>query len=91
MAGRSQPAGTGPAGDPAASQDAAAATAAYRVLLASFPQQKASLDENYAIAMDAIADGPAKETGRARTNWTGPRPGRSAPSRFRAAGSASTR
>jgi len=54
-----------PAGAPSASQDAAAATAAYRVLLASFPQQKASLDENYAIAMDAIADGAAKEAGRA--------------------------
>ncbi|MFL5382095.1 MAG: vanadium-dependent haloperoxidase [Longimicrobiaceae bacterium] len=54
-----------PAGDPTASQDAAAATAAYRVLLASFPQQKPSLDENYAIAMDAIADGAAKEAGRA--------------------------
>jgi len=53
-----------PAGDASASQDAAAATAAYRVLLASFPQQKASLDENYAIAMDAIADNPAKEAGK---------------------------
>ena len=53
-----------PAGDPTASQDAAAATAAYRVLLASFPLQKNSLDENYAIAMDAIADNAAKEAGR---------------------------
>jgi hypothetical protein len=53
-----------PAGDPSASQDAAAATAAYRVLLASFPLQKAALDESYAISMDAIADAPAKEAGR---------------------------
>jgi hypothetical protein len=53
-----------PAGDPAASQDAATATAAYRVLVASFPQQKTALDESYAIAMRAIADAPAKEAGR---------------------------
>jgi len=53
-----------PAGDPTASQNAAAATAAYRVLLASFPAQKAVLDESYAISMHAIADGPAKEAGR---------------------------
>ncbi len=53
-----------PAGDPSASQDAAAATAAYRVLLHAFPGQKAALDENYAIAMIAIPDAPAKEAGR---------------------------
>ena len=53
-----------PAGDASASQDAAAATAAYRVLVTSFPMQKTVLDESYAIAMHAIADGPAKEAGR---------------------------
>jgi hypothetical protein len=53
-----------PAGDPTASQDAAAATAAYRVLLAAFPAQKTTLDESYAIAMDAVADARAKEAGR---------------------------
>jgi hypothetical protein len=53
-----------PAGDPSASQDAAAATAAYRVLLAAFPAQKASLDENYAIAMAAVPDERAREAGR---------------------------
>ena len=53
-----------PSGDPSASQDAAAATAAYRVLLHAFPGQKAPLDENYAVAMSAIADAPAKEAGR---------------------------
>jgi hypothetical protein len=53
-----------PAGDPSASQDAAAATAAYRVLLHAFPGQKAALDENYAIAMIAIPDAPGKEAGR---------------------------
>lgn len=53
-----------PAGDPTASQDAAAATAAYRVLLASFPQQKTALDDSYSIAMDAVTDARAKEAGR---------------------------
>jgi hypothetical protein len=53
-----------PAGDPTASQDAAAATAAYRVLLAAFPAQKTLLDENYAIAMTAVRDERAREAGR---------------------------
>lgn len=53
-----------PAADPSASQDAAAATAAYKVLLAAFPALKTSLDESYAITMDEIADGPGKEKGR---------------------------
>jgi hypothetical protein len=54
-----------PAGDPTASQDAAAATAAYRVLLHHFPTQKTTLDDTYAISMDAIADARAREAGRA--------------------------
>ena len=45
-----------PAGDPAASQDAAAATAAYTVLLAAFPNRKAALDDYYAITMAEIMD-----------------------------------
>ena len=53
-----------PAGDPGASQDAAAATAAYRVLLQHFPAQRTALDESYAIAMAAIPEGPAREAGR---------------------------
>jgi len=53
-----------PAGDPTASQDAAAATAAYRVLLHAFPGQKTALDENYSIAMAGIADERAREAGR---------------------------
>ena len=53
-----------PAGDPSASQDAAAATAAYRVLLHHFPTQKTTLDDAYAIAMDAVADPRAREAGR---------------------------
>jgi len=53
-----------PAGDPNASQDAAAATAAYRVLLQHFPAQRTALDESYAIAMAAIPEGPRREAGR---------------------------
>ena len=50
--------------DPQASQDAAAATAAYRVLLTHFPGQKAALDDSYAIAMDEVRDAAARESGR---------------------------
>jgi len=53
-----------PAGDPSASQDAAAATAAYRVLIDHYPAQKTALDESYAIAMAAIPEGSAREAGR---------------------------
>lgn len=53
-----------PAGDPAASQDAAAATAAYRVLLHTFPAHKALLDESWAISMATVADERAREAGR---------------------------
>ncbi|MDP8914674.1 MAG: vanadium-dependent haloperoxidase [Pseudomonadota bacterium] len=54
-----------PAGDAAASGDAAAATAAYKVLLQSYPANKAPLDESYALAMAGIKDERARETGRA--------------------------
>jgi hypothetical protein len=53
-----------PAGDPKASQDAAAATAAYKVLLDHFPGQKAMLDESYAIAMEEVTDTAAREAGQ---------------------------
>jgi hypothetical protein len=53
-----------PAGDPSASQDAAAATAAYRVLLHTFPAHKALLDESHAIAMAGVTDERAREAGR---------------------------
>ena len=52
-----------PAGDPTASQDAAAATAAYKILVRHYPAQKAGLDESYAMAMALIPDGAAKESG----------------------------
>jgi hypothetical protein len=53
-----------PAGDPSASQDAAAATAAYKILVDHHPAQKAAIEESYAIAMAAIPEGPAREAGR---------------------------
>ena len=53
-----------PAGDPDASQDAAAATAAYHVLLHHFPDKKAVLDESYAVAMAAVPDERRREAGR---------------------------
>jgi hypothetical protein len=54
-----------PAGDSAASQDAAAATAAYQVLLHHYPAQRSQLEESYALAMAGIADARAREAGRA--------------------------
>jgi hypothetical protein len=53
-----------PAADPGASQDAAAATAAFKVLLQHYPANKATLEESYAMVMAAIPSGPAKEAGR---------------------------
>jgi len=52
------------AGDPRASQSAAATTAAYRVLLTHFPGKRSDLDESYEIAMDGVADKTARESGR---------------------------
>lgn len=53
-----------PAGDPTASQDAAAVTAAYLVLVQHYPAQKAALDDSYAIAMQAVPDAAKREAGR---------------------------
>jgi len=49
--------------DPAASLDAAAATAAYEVLLSHFPSQKATLDDSYALTVNEIADKRARDSG----------------------------
>jgi hypothetical protein len=46
-----------------ASREAAAATAAYRVLLGAYPDQTAVLDPAYAASMAAIPEGPAKTKG----------------------------
>ena len=47
-----------------ASQEAALATAAYSILLAHFPAQKATLDDNRAIALEAIKDTVSRDAGR---------------------------
>jgi hypothetical protein len=52
-----------PSAAPAASQDAAAATAAYKVLAQHYPQNKAGLEDSYTLAMAQIAEGPAKQAG----------------------------
>lgn len=54
-----------PAADRTASLDVAAATAAYRVLLAHFPSQKTALDESYAIALQTVSDEKARAAGQA--------------------------
>lgn len=54
-----------PAGDRTASQDAAAATAAYKVLLKHYPANKSALDESYLLSMTQVPDGPSKEAGKA--------------------------
>lgn len=53
-----------PAGDPSASQDAAAATAAYHVLLHHFPNHKTALEESYELTMAEIRDERRREAGR---------------------------
>jgi len=53
-----------PTGDPTASQDAAAVTAAYLVLVQHYPAQKTALDDSYAIAMQAVPDAAKREAGR---------------------------
>ncbi len=53
------------ASDPKASQDAAAVTAAYHVLLVHYPAQKPALDESHSMAMETILDVKAREAGQA--------------------------
>jgi hypothetical protein len=48
---------------PDASLDAAVATAAHHVLVHYFPAQQAALDADYATALAAVPDGPAKAAG----------------------------
>ena len=52
------------AGDPKASQEAAAVTAAHKVLTAHFPGQAKVIEESYAVALEQIADAAARESGR---------------------------
>ncbi len=51
-------------GDPGASPEAAAVTAAYQVLIAKYPVQKPGIDDSYRIAMNAVTDATAREAGR---------------------------
>ena len=51
-------------GDARASQQAAAITAAYKVLAFHFPSQKQVLEDSYALAMDEITDARARDAGR---------------------------
>jgi len=53
------------AADRSASSDAAAATAAYKVLVQHYPAQKAAIEDSYALAMAGIRDAPAREAGKA--------------------------
>jgi hypothetical protein len=53
------------AGDRTASQEVAAATAAYQVLLAHYPGQKAALDDSYNITLLGVADAGARDRGKA--------------------------
>ena len=50
-------------GSPFDSQEAAAATAAYRVLLSIVPGQQQVLDAHYAASLAAVPEGPAKVRG----------------------------
>ena len=54
-----------PQGERSASQDAAAATAAYKVLLKHYPANKSALEESYALSMAQLGSGPAVEAGKA--------------------------
>ena len=54
-----------PAGDSTASVDAAAATAAYKVLLQHFPAQRAQIEESYALTMQGLGASPSVAAGRA--------------------------
>jgi len=53
-----------PVRDRNASQDAAAVTAAYRVLLEHFPSQRTALDDAYALAMNGIPDAARRQAGQ---------------------------
>jgi hypothetical protein len=54
-----------PEADGTAAQDAAAATAAYKVLLQHFPAQRSQIEESYALTMQGLGTSPAVAAGRA--------------------------
>ena len=53
-----------PQASPGASQEAAAATAAYHVLLSHFPSQKTAIEESYSMAMQGVGDGASQDAGK---------------------------
>ena len=53
-----------PMAEPFASQDAAAATAAFKVLVQHYPAAKSTLEDGYAMVIAEIPDNPAKESGQ---------------------------
>ena len=53
-----------PAGNRSASQDAAAATAAFKVLLQHFPAQRSQIEESYALTMQGLGTSPEVTAGR---------------------------
>ena len=63
--GGTRPISDFPQADRDASQDAAAATAAYKVLLKHYPANKAALDESYTLSMAQLGGGAAVEAGKA--------------------------
>lgn len=46
-----------------ASEEAAIMAAAHAVLAACYPAKKAMIDENYAVALEQVPDGPARQAG----------------------------
>ena len=52
-----------PAAVRSASQDSAAATAAFKVLMNHYPQHKSHLEESYAMVMAQLPDSPGKQAG----------------------------
>ena len=48
---------------PGASEDAAIMAAAHAVLAACYPDSKKMIDENYAVAIEQVPDGPARQAG----------------------------
>ncbi len=61
--GGHQPYLIAPAAEPSDSKKAAAATAAYRVLVGLFPTQQPTLKPRYDASLEAVPDGPAKAGG----------------------------
>jgi len=54
-----------PQGAPGASQEAAAATAASRVLMSHFPSQKAAIEESLVMTLQSVSDPAARAAGQA--------------------------